>query len=224
MPLESPQGLGALRSLLPVSRETYERLALLVSLVRKWQKAENLVSPSTLGEIWTRHVADSAQLFALHPEARCWLDLGSGGGFPGLVTAILLGTGEARSDGHVHLVESNSRKCAFLRTAARETGAPAVVHHGRIEDVLANWTEPVDLISARALAPLPELLRLAGHLIAPERRALFPKGVDYEREIEEATQSYDIDLLVHPSRINEGSVILEVARAVPKHSGRTSGP
>ena len=104
----------------------------------------------------------------------------------------------------VHLVESNARKCAFLRTAARETGAPAVVHHGRIEDVLAGWSAPVDVISARALAPLPELFRLAGHLITPDRPAAFHKGVDFRSEIDEASQSWDFDLVIHPSRISEG--------------------
>jgi 16S rRNA (guanine527-N7)-methyltransferase len=213
MPPESPPGLAALGALLPVSRETYDRLRILVDLVRKWQKAENLVSPSTLPGIWTRHVADSAQLVPLFPEARHWLDLGSGGGFPGLVVAILLR--EAR-DAAIHLVESNARKCAFLRTAVRETGAPAVVHQGRIEDPAAEWTAPVEIITARALAPLVELLRMTAPLIGPGQRAAFLKGVDYRVEIEEASQSWDLDLLIHPSRISEGSVILEISRAVPK--------
>lgn len=213
MPPEGQPGLETLEALLPVSRETYDRLAVFVALVRKWQKAENLVAPGTLPEIWTRHVADSAQLIPLFPDARQWLDLGSGGGFPGLVVAILLGdiTGAA-----VHLVESNTRKCAFLRTAIRETGAPAVVHQGRIEDVLAKWTEPVDVISARALASLSDLLRMSAHMIGPWRRAAFLKGVDYRAEIAEASQSWDLDLLIHPSRISEGSVILEISRAVPR--------
>lgn len=217
---EASPGLEGLRALLPVSRETYERLATLVGLVKKWQKAENLVAASTLDTIWTRHVADCAQLVALMPGARHWLDLGSGGGFPGLVTAILLSSSD-RESGKVHLVESNARKCAFLRTAARETGAPVTIHHGRIEDILAEWTAPVDAISARALAPLPVLFKLAGHLITPERPAAFFKGVDYRNEVDEVSQSWDFDLVIHPSRISEGSVILEVRRAVPKADGRT---
>lgn len=215
-------GAGALQAPLTVSRETQERLAILVGLVKKWQKAENLVAPSTLREIWTRHVADSAQFIALFPAARHWLDLGSGGGFPGMVIAILLAEGGAV--GGVHLVESNTRKCAFLRTAARETGAPVTVHHGRIEDVLAGWSAPVEAISARALAPLSDLLGLTRHLIGPDCPAVFPKGVDYRREIDEASQSWDLDLVLHPSRISEGSVILEVRRATPKADGRTSRP
>lgn len=220
---EASPGLSALEALLPVSRETYERLAVLVALVKKWQKAENLVAASTLDTIWTRHVADSAQLVGLFRDVRQWLDLGSGGGFPGLVTAILLGD-SGREGGMVHLVESNARKCAFLRTAARETGAPAAVHHGRIEDILARWEAPVEAISARALASLPDLFRLAGPLVTPDRPALFFKGVDYRSEIGEASQSWDFDLVEHPSRISEGSVILEVRRAVRKADGRTSRP
>jgi 16S rRNA (guanine527-N7)-methyltransferase len=212
MPPEPRPGLAELRSTLPVSRETYDRLAKLVALVGKWQKAENLVAPSTLPEIWTRHVADSAQLLPLFPEARHWLDLGSGGGFPGLVIAVLLADREG--EGAVHLVESNARKCAFLRTAAREAGAPALVHQGRIQTILADWAAPVDVITARALAPLPILLDLAGHLLGPARRAAFLKGVDFQREIDEAAQSWDFDLVIHHSRISEGSVILEVTRAV----------
>jgi 16S rRNA (guanine527-N7)-methyltransferase len=217
---ETLPGLEGVRALLPVSRETYDRLATLVALVKKWQKAENLVAASTLDAIWTRHVADSAQLVALFPDIRHWLDLGSGGGFPGLVTAILL-SGSHRESGKVHLVESNARKCAFLRTAARETAAPAVIHHGRIEDVLAVWSAPVEAISARALASLPDLFRLAGRLISAECPAFFFKGVDYRNEIDEASQSWDSDLVIHQSRISEGSVILEVRRAVPKADGRT---
>jgi 16S rRNA (guanine527-N7)-methyltransferase len=216
---EASPGLEGLRALLPVSRETYERLATLVGLVKKWQRAENLVAASTLDAIWTRHVADSAQLVAMFPRASHWLDLGSGGGFPGLVTAILLAGN--RDGGVVHLVESNTRKCAFLRTAVRETGAPATIHQGRIEEVLAALKAPVDAISARALASLPDLFRLSGHLISPERPAAFLKGVDYRSEIEAASQSWDFDLVIHPSRISEGSVILEVTRAVPKAEGRT---
>src|SRR5690606_4184410 len=119
------------------------RLAILVRLVETWQKAENLVAAATLPDIWTRHVADSAQLAPLFPEARHWLDLGSGGGFPGLVVALLIAD---RPGAHVHLVESNTRKCAFLRTAIRETGAPAEIHQGRIADVLADWKAPVEVV------------------------------------------------------------------------------
>ena len=174
-----------------VSRETIGRLTHLVDLVGKWQRAENLIAPSTLPTIWRRHVADSAQLVALFPEARRWIDLGSGAGFPGLVVAILL----AESGGQVHLVESNSRKCAFLRLAARETAAPAIVLEGRIEAVVAGFTEPVEMISARALAPLGELFEMIEPLIARGARAAFHKGQDFAREIAEASKSWDSDLI-----------------------------
>jgi 16S rRNA (guanine527-N7)-methyltransferase len=131
-------------------------------------------------------VADSAQLVPLFPDACRWLDLGSGGGFPGLVVAILVAD---RPGAGVDLVESNSRKCAFLRTAIRETGAPATVHQGRIEDVLAGWSAPTEVITARALAPLPALLAMTALLLGSSCRAAFLKGAGYRDEIAEAAQS-----------------------------------
>lgn len=119
-----------------VSRETLERLQIYVDLVLKWQPAQNLIAPSTIADIWTRHVADSLQTQWLDPAARVWLDIGSGGGFPGIVTAILLAD---EPDAHVHLIESNQRKAAFLRTALRETGSTGTVHPGRIESVAKDW-------------------------------------------------------------------------------------
>ena len=211
-------GPETLRAIVPVSRETEARLIALVALVEKWQKAENLVGRATLGDIWTRHVADSAQLVPLFPGVRHWLDLGSGGGFPGLAVALLVAD---RPGARVHLVESNTRKCAFLRTAIRETGAPAEVHQGRIEDVLSDWNMPTEMITARALAPLTVLLEMTAPLIGGETgcRAAFLKGVDYPKEIAEASETYDLDLVVHPSRVAEGSVILETRRAVAKPDG-----
>jgi 16S rRNA (guanine527-N7)-methyltransferase len=184
------------------------RLERYVALLEKWQRADNLVSPRTLPEIWERHIADSAQLHALFPAARRWLDFGSGAGLPGLVTAILL----ADIPGTVvHLVESNRRKCAFLRQAARLAGAPTVIHEGRIEAVLTGWSEPVDMVSARALAPLGELLALSRGVLVAGRRAAFHKGRDFRREVAEASQSWSFDLVEHPSRIGDGGVILEIS-------------
>ena len=222
MPRDGSPGLAALEAVYPVSRETYDRLAAFVALVGKWQKAENLVAPSTLGEIWIRHVADSAQLVRLFPKARTWLDLGSGGGFPGLVVAVLISANGAA--GKVHLVESNARKCAFLRAAARATGAPAVVHQGRIEALLASWAETTDVITARALASLDQLLGFTAHLITPETPAAFLKGVDYRAELDKASLTWALDLVVHDSLIGEGGVILEIHRAVRKAEARTSRP
>ncbi len=201
-------GLEALTDIVPVSRETGERLTAFVALLRRWQSAENLIAPSTLPEVWRRHVADSAQLAALFPEARRWLDLGSGAGFPGLVVAIL----HADMDGTaVHLIESNGRKCAFLRQAIRTTGAPAIVHEGRIERLMAAWSEPVDRVSARALAPLKDLLALAAPVMERGVPAAFHKGQDFVREIAEATQSWGFDLVKHDSRVGDGGAILDIS-------------
>jgi len=201
-------GPGALADILAVSRETEERLAAYVALLKKWQKAENLIAPGTLPEIWRRHIADSAQLAGLFPEARRWLDLGSGAGFPGLVVAII---GAEHAGTMVHLVESNRRKCAFLRTAIRETDAPAIVHEGRIESLTESWAEPVDRISARALAPLDQLLRLAAPLMVTGVPAAFHKGQDFVREISAATQSWGFDLVKHDSRVGDGGAILDIS-------------
>ena len=207
--------IAAVRQVLPVSRETAERLERYVALLRRWQPAQNLISPKTLDQIWRRHIADSAQLVAEFPSARRWLDLGSGAGLPGMVTAILLAD---QPGAIVHCVESNQRKCAFLRTAARETGAPVVVHDGRIESVLKQWSEPVDRISARALASLADLLDLCAPLFAKGVTAAFHKGEDFEQELAEASQSWAVNLLRHTSKIDDRSVIVEILRAEPRSS------
>jgi 16S rRNA (guanine527-N7)-methyltransferase len=210
-PEGAPDDASALFGIVTVSRETEARLAAYVALLRKWQAADNLVSSNTLGSIWRRHVADSAQLVGLFPDAKVWLDLGSGAGFPGLVVAILLNEG-----GAVHLVESNRRKCAFLRQVIRETGAKATVHEDRVDRVVADWRQPVDMISARALAPLTALFGMVQPLIAAGGRAAFHKGQDFAREIDEASKSWEFDLLKHVSRVDEKGVILEIQRLMPK--------
>jgi 16S rRNA (guanine527-N7)-methyltransferase len=185
-----------------------------VDLLAKWQKAENLVAASTLPNLWRRHVADSAELVRLFPADRRWLDLGSGAGFPGLVVALVGGPGTA-----VHLVESNRRKCAFLRQAIRVTDAPAEVHEGRAEQVLQSLGPPeIDRVSARALAPLVDLLTIAAPVMTRGVPAAFHKGLDFRREVAEATQSWDFDLVEHQSRIGDG-VILEISNLRPKAIG-----
>jgi 16S rRNA (guanine527-N7)-methyltransferase len=204
--------IAAVREIVSVSHETEERLAAYVALIRKWQPAENLVSGKTLPEIWRRHVADSAQLVPLFPETRHWLDIGAGAGFPGMVVAILA----AGSPGsHVHLVESNTRKCAFLRQAIRATDAPATVHEGRAEALLAGWNlaeRPVERIVARAVAPLEKLLLLAAPLMLAGVPAAFHKGEDAEAEVGAAERAFSFDLVRHASRIAPASVILEISR------------
>src|SRR5947209_4843961 len=133
----------------PVSRETAQRLDRFVELLLKWQRVSNLIADSTVRQLWTRHIADSLQLIDLAPGARTWVDLGSGAGFPGLV----LGCALADTTGAVaHLIESNAKKAAFLREAARVSQAAAIVHHGRAEDLVPAWQDPVDVVTARALA------------------------------------------------------------------------
>ncbi len=205
-----PNSADALDTILPVSRETKDRLGIYVGLLEKWQKSQNLVAPGTLAAVWTRHVADSAQALAVVPDARRWVDLGSGAGFPGLVTAILLtGVEGARVD----LVESNSGKAAFLRTVARETGAPAVIHPQRIEAFTAGFADEVHAVSARALAPLSGLLSLAEPLLARGARGVFHKGQDFVSELDKATQSWALTLVEYPSHIEAGSRIVVIERA-----------
>jgi 16S rRNA (guanine527-N7)-methyltransferase len=159
--------------------ETLRRLQIYAELLQKWQHAVNLVGDSTLDDIWVRHFADSLQVAEAVPEARKWLDLGSGAGFPGLVTAIKY-AGEP--DARVHLVESNRRKCAFLREAARAAGAPAIVHCGRIEEVLPSFNEPIDAVSARALASLEKLVDYAEKFLDQGATGAFPRGKLFEAE------------------------------------------
>lgn len=197
--------------LLDVSRETEDRLARYVELLRRWQTVKNLVGPGTLDTVWTRHIADSAQLVPLAPEARSWVDIGSGAGFPGLVVAILL---RDRPGVRVHLIESNHRKCAFLREVVRETTAPAEVHAGRIEDVLPTLSD-IDVLSARALAPLSQLLLWGKRLIDAGTLGLFLKGEEINRESASLSgQGYAIEAV--PSCTHAAGRILMV-RAAGKH-------
>ncbi len=168
-----------------VSRETRARLDHLASLVRKWSPKINLVAKSTLEDLETRHIADSKQLFELVRQADHWVDLGSGGGFPGLVVAIL--GAEFRPGMRITLVESDARKCVFLRTALRETGVAGDVIQQRIESAKPLHA---DILSARALAPLPKLLGYAHRHMAPGATALFPKGTNWQTELSEARDSW----------------------------------
>lgn len=195
--------------LTPVSRETEERLAILVAELERWQRAKNLVSNATMDEVWTRHIADSLQLFDLAPEARRWLDLGSGGGFPGLVLGIRL----AETGGHIDLVESNARKCAFLRHAARLTGAPVTVHNARIEAVMPQFLGKVEAVAARALAPLPLLLDWCKDLLRTGVIGVFPKGQYLEAELTEASKYWKIQASTFPSVTDSAARILVIRDA-----------
>lgn len=193
-----------------VPHETVERLELYAALLRQWQNAVNLVAPATLDEIWSRHFADSAQLPAFAPNALKWLDLGTGAGFPGLVIAIILANHEHRS---VHLIESNSRKCAFLHEVARRTGVRITLHEGRIEDVARGGrVKDVEVVTARALAPLDRLLGLAEGFFSETTVGLFLKGREAPREIEEAQGRQNFSFRSIPSRVNGEGSIVEVRR------------
>jgi len=198
-------GPAAVLAVADVSRETTRRLEVLVDLIRKWNPAENLVSPSDLDTLWSRHIADCAQLPALLPDARRWVDVGSGAGLPGIVVALAGASGTS-----VALIESNRRKCAFLRQAIRETQAPATVHEGRAETLLVKWPDAVDVVTARAVAALGTLLTLTEPLLVRGAVGLFPKGRGATRDIDEAILSADFDLVEHQSRIDPDGVILEV--------------
>ena len=194
----------------PVSRETTQRLDRFVELLGDWQRVQNLVGPGALDEIWMRHIADSAQLLALAPAARQWLDIGSGAGFPGMVLAALLAESEGAT---VHLIESNGRKCAFLAEAARVMGAPAIVHNARIEVILQQWAEPIDAISARALAPLRQLAVWLRPILAKGVPAYLHKGLDFAKELAAMPDRTDFVLVEHPSRIGSGVIVeLRLAR------------
>jgi len=190
-----------------VSRETRERLDTLVAELHRWQKAKNLVGPGTLETVWSRHIADSLQLVALLPDARTWLDLGSGAGFPGLVIAIVL---RDREGARVHCVESNGRKCSFIRHAARLTGAPVTVHNARIESIITSFQEKVDVVTARALAPLSQLLDWTSPLLTTGVQGLFPKGDNALGELTEARESWKFDVETFPSRTDPRGQILRI--------------
>lgn len=201
--------------LTPVSRETTALLDQFVELLLQWQRTTNLIAASTVPKLWTRHIADSLQLLPLAPTARRWIDLGSGAGFPGLVIAAAL-VGEAGAE--VHLVESNTRKAAFLREAARHIGAPATVHAVRVEDFVKQFDGRPDAVTARALAPLDRLLRLAHPLLKTGAQGLFLKGQDVEAELTQASKYWTIDLELVASKTNSLSRIVMVRN--PKPVGR----
>lgn len=196
------QGLAGL----DLSPEALDRLRALEALVARWTARINLVAPSTLPDLWTRHILDSAQLWPLAPSAKTWADLGSGGGFPGLVIAALAAdTGAPR----VTLIESDARKCAFLRTAIRELALPATVLHQRAE---AAPLQSASVVSARALAPLPTLLPLAARHLAPGGLALLAKGKGWQAEIDAArAQGWRFDVEAIPSATDPSGRILRVA-------------
>jgi 16S rRNA (guanine527-N7)-methyltransferase len=188
-----------------VSRETSSKLSHLATMTRTWTKKINLVAPSTVDAVWDRHIGDSAQLLAHAPvNWRHWVDLGSGGGFPGLVIAIL-----AHADRDVTLIESDLRKCTFLRTVIRELGLAAKVVNDRIENAKIARA---DIVSARALAPLGQLLNYTSGILDDSGTALFPKGQTHTSEILSARESWSFECDAMPSITNPDARILRISR------------
>jgi 16S rRNA (guanine527-N7)-methyltransferase len=204
-----PSDKAAALALTPVSHETEARLDRYVDLLREWQVKTNLVAPSTLPNLWTRHISDSLQLLTIAPSARTWADFGSGGGFPGVVLACAL----AEAPGAVvHLVERNAKKAAFLREALRVTQSPGVIHLADIGDCVDRITGPVDCVTARAVAPLHQLIGFAEPLVKKGAKVLFLKGQDVEAELTEATKYWNINPHLHSSRTGGHGWIVELDR------------
>ncbi len=174
------------------------------ALLTEWNGRMNLVGPSVLADFWGRHAFDSAQLLGLAPDARTWADLGAGAGFPGLVLAILL---KGEPGAHVHLVESIAKRCAFLQAVVEALGLPASVHRSRAEDLSLT----VDIVTARACAPLPRLLEFAWPCLRNGATGLFLKGQDVEAELAEATRYWKFQVRALPSRSGPGT-ILEIGK------------
>jgi 16S rRNA (guanine527-N7)-methyltransferase len=191
-----------------VSRETWDKLRQYGDIVRKWQKTINLISPTTVSDLWDRHVLDSLQIWALDPKPKTWLDMGSGAGFPGIVTAICLAE---HGSGWVYLIESNQKKAAFLRNVIVETGARASVHPVRVADAFDIAPE-IEAISARALASLDDLLEMSEPWFEQNEKlsTYLHKGRDYQLEIELARSRWDFNLVKYDSQIQDGSVILQI--------------
>jgi 16S rRNA (guanine527-N7)-methyltransferase len=194
-------------ALTPVSRETEARLDRYVALLREWQAKTNLIAPSTLPNLWTRHISDSLQLLTLAPSAKTWIDLGSGGGFPGVVLACALAEMPGAT---VHLVERVAKKAAFLREAIRVTGSPGAVHLAGIGDTVERFAGPIDCVTARAVAPLHQLVGFAEPLVKRGAKALFLKGQDVEAELTEATKYWKIEPKLHSSRTGGQGWIVEL--------------
>lgn len=198
-----------------VSRETAERLALYVALLRQWNPTKNLVSASTLDSVWERHIVDCLQLAAISP-ARHWVDMGSGGGLPGLIIASVL----AERGGTVHCIESKLGKAAFLREAARQMQVPATIHAERIEAVMQGWPEEraVDVVTARALAPLGQLLTLSKSLLKKGAVGIFPKGQDAAKELTGAAQYWNFNHTLRPSVTDSAARIVLISDLAERSS------
>jgi 16S rRNA (guanine527-N7)-methyltransferase len=219
LPQISPSDKSAALALTPVSRETESRLDAYVDLLVQWQTKTNLVASSTLPNLWTRHISDSLQLLTLAPAAKVWVDLGSGGGFPGVVLACAMADIPGAT---VHLVERNAKKAAFLREALRITGAAGKIHLADIGDCVDSFSDPVDCVTARAVAPLHQLLGFAEPLVGKGAKALFLKGQDVEAELTKATKYWKINPRLHRSLTGQGWIVEfdRITRREPRETAK----
>jgi len=204
-------------ALVPVSRETLVRLERFVELLLTWQRRINFIAASTIPQLWTRHIADSLQLLPLAPNAKVWVDFGSGGGFPGIpIACALAGTRGAM----VHLVESNGKKVAFLCEAVRQLALPAEVHAMRTQKFGESWPGSADVVTARALAPLKTLCNQAFPLIARGATGVFPKGQDVEAELTEAARYWTMQAVKVPSKTSPEGCIVVITQLRPRKASR----
>lgn len=174
-------------------------------LLRKWNPRINLVSKSTIEDLWDRHILDSTQIYDLAPKGGAWLDIGSGGGFPGLVVAVLAKKVEPSRS--FTLIESDVRKCAFLRTVSQELGLNVQIMAKRVEAVPPSKAQ---VMSARALADLTTLLGFCDRHLAPDGTAVFLKGATWEKEVAAARSLWSFDISVHKSKTNAEAAVLEL--------------
>jgi len=190
---------------LNVSRETLDQLVVFVEVLRKWNDRINLVSRSSMDDVWSRHILDSAQLFRCVEPAAHWVDIGTGGGLPGMIVAIM--AQREWPDTRVTMIESDQRKVAFLRAAAREVGVTCAFKAGRIESVPQQGA---NILSARALADLKTLMKYTKLHMLPDGVALFPKGAAWEKEVADAQEQWHFDYEAIKSLTNPQSVILKI--------------
>ncbi|MDE4275328.1 16S rRNA (guanine(527)-N(7))-methyltransferase RsmG [Phaeobacter gallaeciensis] len=195
----------ALLERLNVSRETLDRLKIFEQVLLKWNPKINLVSRNSLDDLWTRHIIDSVQVFRCVSPPNHWVDMGSGGGLPGVIVAIM--AAEESPDTKVTLIESDQRKSAFLRTAARECGAKLTVISKRIEQA---DPQNADVLSARALADLSLLLEFSERHLSPTGTALFPKGANWKKEVDNARQRWRFDFEPITSLTEPDAVVLKI--------------
>lgn len=186
----------------PVSRETYDRLQIYHDLLIKWQRSINLISPTTIDEIWERHILDACQFHRLVVSRETALvDLGTGAGIPGVILAIL-------GVPNIHLVESDQRKTIFLEEAKRQLSLSYAIHCQRIEKTIISH---VGFVTARGCAPLSRLFTLSQHFLSPETICLFAKGKNYAKEVEEAEEHWTFERIIHPSITDSDAAILELS-------------